>query len=202
MMNMIGFWCSIDRLTGEGLKVAWFGAVVVLIGLLVPDVKWLSWFGLAATVIGLILRHRAEHLKRLQATPRTLTELQTTQILGVLNNVPKQAMTVGFFGQDVEAEQFAGQIKKVLEQAGFKVVRLEGFMVFRLQYGLTITVFNSDSSIPTALGIQKAFQAGGFKIEYETNPNRMEPPIALNVHGKPPHSENVALGQPLSHGLK
>jgi len=198
-MKMIRFWCSIDKLTREGLKVAWFGAVVVLIGLLVPDAKWLSWIGLAATALGLILRHRAEHLKRLQATLRRLTELQTTQILHALNDVPKQAMTVGFFGQDVEAEQFAAQIKKVLDKAGFKVVRLEGFMVFRMQYGLTITAFNSDSSIPTALGIQKAFKAAGLEIKCETNPNRIDPPIALNVHSKQPHWENSALGQPLSH---
>jgi hypothetical protein len=198
---MVRFWSSIDKLTGEGLKVAWFGAGVVFFGLLVPDAKWLSWFGLAATVIGLILRHRAEHLKRLQATPRTLTELQIIQILKGLEVIPKQALTVGFFGQDIEAEQFAGQIKKVLEAAGFRVVRLEGFMVFKLHHGLTITVFNSDSSIPTALGIQKAFLAAGLKINYDTNPNRMDPPIALNVHGKLPHQGNLAVGQPLSHRL-
>lgn len=199
---MVRFWSSIDKLTGEGFKVAWFGAGVVLISLLVPDSKWLSWFGLAATVAGLILRHRAEHLKRLQAIPRTLTELQTTQVLKGLEDIPKQALTVGFFGQDVEAEQFACQIKKVLETAGFTVVRLEGFMVFKINYGLTITVFNSDSSIPTAVGIQKAFQGAGLEIKYDTNPNRMDPPIALNVHGKPPHSGNLKLGQPLSNRPK
>jgi hypothetical protein len=184
---MIRFWSSIDKLTGEGLKVAWFGAVVMLLGLLVPDAKWLSWFGLVATVSGLILRHRAEHLKLVQGIPRTLTELQTSQILNGLKDVPKQALTIGFFGQDVEAEQFAGQIKQVLEKAGFQVVRLEGFMVFKLHYGLTITAFNSDSQNLAAIGIQKVFRSVGLEIEYESNLNRMDPTISLNVHGKPPN---------------
>ena len=174
----------------------------MLLGLLVPDAKWMSWFGLVATVIGLILRHRAEHLKLLQGIPRTLTELQIAQILNGLKDVPKQALTVGFFGQDVEAEQFAGQIKQVLEKAGFPVVRLEGFMVFKLHYGLTITAFNSDSQNPAAIGIQEVFRSVGLEIEFESNLNRMDPPISLNVHGKPPNPGNPALGQSLSHRLK
>lgn len=167
-----------------------------------PVTKWFAGLGLCGTVVCLAVRHRSEHLKLLQGIPRTLTELQITQILNGLRDVPKQALTVGFFGQDVEAEQFAGQIKQVLESAGFTVVRLEGFMVFKLQYGLTITVFNSDSHKPTALGIQKVFQSVGLEMEYETNPNRMDPPISLNVHGKQPSPDNRAFGQPLSHRMK
>jgi hypothetical protein len=196
------FWSSLEKLTDEGLKLAWFGIAISCLGHVLANAQWLSWFGIGATVIALVLRHRTEHLKHLQAMPRTLTGLQTTQILNGLKDVPKQVLTVGFFGQDAEAEQFAGQIKKVLETAGFTVVRLEGFMVFKLDYGLTITVFNSDSNIPTALGIQKVFQSVGLEIKYDINSNRMNPSIALNVYGKPPNSGNSTLGQPLSHVVK
>jgi hypothetical protein len=199
---MTKFWSSLEKLTDEGLKLAWFGIAISCLGQVLANAKWLSWFGIGATVIALVLRHRTEHLKHLQAMPRTLTELQTTQILNGLKDVPKQALTVGFFGQDVEAEQFAGQIKQVLEKSGFPVVRLEGFMVFKLHYGLTITAFNSDSQNPAAIGIQKVFRSVGLEIEFESNLNRMDPPISLNVHGKPPNPGNPALGQPLSHPMK
>jgi len=136
-------------------------------------------------MVGLILRHRAEYLKKLQATPRELSPEQADKILRSLEQVPKERMTVGFFGQDPEAEQYALQIKTLLVSAGFTIVRLEGFMVFRLSHGLEVIAYKSDSNIPTATGICDAFQNAGVPIRMETNPNKMDPAISLNVHGKP-----------------
>jgi len=183
---MIRFWFSNEKLIDQGLKLAWFGVLVSFIGLIVPDMKWLSWFGLGGTVAGLILRHRAEHLKKRLAAPRTLSPEQAGKILMSLEQVPKEPMTVGFFGQDPEAEQYAIQIKTLLVSAGFTIVRLEGFMVFRLSHGLELTAYNSGSNISTATGLRDAFQNAGVPIRMETNPNKMDPAISFNVHGKPP----------------
>src|SRR5688572_9107498 len=123
---MINFWSSTDKLTDQGLKLAWFGVFVTCLGLIVSNAKWLSWFGLAGTAVGLVLRHRAEHLKKTQSAPRKLKAGEIAKILEALAHVPKQPLSVGFFGQDLEAEQYAIQIKVALESAGFHVVRLEG----------------------------------------------------------------------------
>jgi len=186
---MFRFWFSNEKLTDQGLKLAWFGVLVTCSGLIVTDLKWLSWLGLGGTVAGLILRHRAEHLKKLYSSPRILVTEQTDKILQSLQQVAKQPMTVGYFGQDLEAKQYATQIKNLLESAGFAIIRLEGFMVFSLSHGLELTVFSSCSDNSTAIGIRDAFQAAGVSIRMETNPNKMNPAISLNVHGKPPPNE-------------
>ena len=111
-----------------------------------------------------------------------------------LSRVPKQSLTVGFFGQDLEAEQYAVQIKSLLESVGFHVVRLEGFMVFKMQHGLTITAFNSDKDNATAMGIRDAFTSAGLQIKMDVNPNKLDPAIALNVHSKlPPTNEKLSI---------
>ncbi len=95
-------------------------------------------------------------------------------------------MTVGFFGQDTEAEQFAVQIKALLERAGFQVVRFEGFIVFKLEHGLGIITYNDDANSPTATGIRNAFQKAGIEIKLTSIPSHMDPAISLNVHKKSP----------------
>jgi hypothetical protein len=186
---MIKFWSSNEKLTDQGLKLAWFGVFVSFLGLIIPDMRWLSWFGLGGTIAGLILRHRAERLKKLQSAPRRLSPKQAGQILESLKHVPKLPLTVGFYGQDREAEQYAIQIKRLLESAGFHVVRQEGFIVFKLQHGLELTTFNSDSNNPAAFGIRNAFLKAGLTVRMGTNPNKMDPAISLNVHGKAPASQ-------------
>ena len=183
---MIHFWSSNDKLTDQGLKLAWFGVFVTCLGLVVPDAKWLSWFGLAGTAVGLVLRHRAEHLKKIQSAPRKLSPDEIAKISEALKGIPRQPLTVGFFGQDLEAEQYAMQIKYFLESVGFHVVRLDGFMVFKIQYGLTITAFNADGTNATAVGIRDAFISAGLQIKMEMNPNKLDPAIALNIHSKAP----------------
>jgi hypothetical protein len=186
---MIPFWSSHNKLTDQGLKIAWFGVFVSCLGLAITDVKWFSWFGPAATAVVLFLRQRAEHLKKVDAEPRKLKPNEIAKISEALTHLPKEPLSVGFFGQDLEAEQFAIQIKATLESVGFKVVRLEGFMVFKPQFGLTITTFNSESNSATAIAIADAFTNAGHQVEMEVNPNKCDPAIALNVHGKPPMSK-------------
>lgn len=185
---MIKFWFSNEKLTDQGLKLAWFGVFITCLGLVVPAAKWLSWFGLVGTVTGLIVRHRAERLRKLQAAPRKLSSEEIAKISEALKTVIKQPLTVGFFGQDLDAEQYAAQIKGVLELNGFQVVRLEGFMVFKMQHGLTITSFNSQADNATAVGIWNAFINAGIAMKIDVNPNKHDPAISLNVHSKPPPS--------------
>ena len=185
---MIHFWSSNDKLTDQGLKLAWFGVFVTCLGLVVPDTKWLSWFGLAGTAVGLVLRHRAEQLKKIQSAPRKLNKDEIAKISEALVDIPKQPLTVGFFGQDLEAEQYAIQIKGLLESVGFHVARLDGFMVFKIQHGLSITAFNADSNNATVVGIRDAFMSAGLQIRMEVNPNKLDPAISLNVHSKAPPS--------------
>jgi hypothetical protein len=59
-------------------------------------------------------------------------------------------------------------------------------MVFRLSHGLELIAYSSGSNIPAATGLRDAFQNAGIPIRMETNPNKMDPAISLNVHGKPP----------------
>lgn len=186
---MIRFWFSNEKLTEQGLKLAWFGVLVTCIGLVFTDLKWLSWFGLGGTIVGLILRHRVEHLKKIHSAPRKLTTEQTEAILQSLRNVSKQPMTVGYYGQDLEAKQYAEQIKTLLESAGFTIVRLEGFIVFSLSFGLEITVYKSCANEATGIGMRDAFQGAGIPVRLEKNSNNMTPAISLNVHGKPPLTE-------------
>jgi hypothetical protein len=193
---MFRFWFSNEKLTDQGLKLAWFGVLVTCIGLIVTDLKWLSWFGLGGTIVGLIVRHRAEHLKKLHSAPRIITSTQSDKILQSLQAVAKQPMTVGFFGQDLEARQYAVQIKNLLESAGFTIVRLEGFLVFSVSHGLELVSFNSVSDNPTAVGVRDAFQSAGILIRMETNSNKMNPAISLNVHGKPPPTEFPSAREP------
>jgi len=98
-------------------------------------------------------------------------------------------MTIGFYGQDAEAEHFANQFKQVFESVSFNVVRLEGFVPFKLSYGLIISVPSSESQNLTALGIHKALQSAGLEIKYMTIESKIDPPISLNIHGKPPSSD-------------
>ena len=183
---MSGSWSSIQTLIAQGLKVAWFGVLVTCFGLLFPHMRWLSFLGLAATAVGLVLRHRAEHLKLLQSAPRTLRPEAVGLMIEALRRVPKQPLSVGFLGQDPEAEQYAIQIKETFQAAGFRLVGLEGFVVFKSQFGLTLTVFNSDSSNPTASGIREALTGAGLQLEVDVNPNKHDPGICLNVYAKPP----------------
>ncbi len=175
-----------QRLSNEGMKLAWFGVLITTLGLLLPDQRWVSFFGIGGTVVGLILRHRSEHLKALDEAPRTLSAGQERLILATLSDVPKKPMTVGFFGQDTEAEQFAVQIKALLERAGFQVVRLEGFLVLKPEHGLGIITYNDDANNPTASGISDAFEKAGMEVTLTSIPSRMDPAISLNVHKKPP----------------
>lgn len=188
---MTRFWSSIQKLTDHGLKVAWFGVLIVSIGLIVPDAKWLSWCGLVGTVAGLILRHRIEHLKKLETAPRKLSSEQAGNILDALKQVPKQPLTVGFHGDDPEAKNFAIQIKGLLETAGFHVVRLEGFIVFELHHGLELVAYDLDVSNPTVLGIRDAFLDAGLAITINAVPSRMEPSISFYVHGKAPMPDDA-----------
>jgi hypothetical protein len=48
---MMAFWTSVDRATKEGLKVAWFGVGVAILGRFLPESGWLSWFGIGMTAI-------------------------------------------------------------------------------------------------------------------------------------------------------
>ena len=185
---MIKFWHSLQLLADEGLKLLWFGIGITTLGLCLPDLKWLSWFGLGATVVGAVLRHRTEKLKKIHVAPRKLKEEDIKIIRSELEKIPKQPIAVGFFGQDHEAQQYATQIKQLLEASGLLVVRLEGFLALRPSYGLSITVFNSDANNPCALGIKNAFDAAGIKLEFHSNPNKMDPSISLSVYGKPPQT--------------
>lgn len=181
---MTHFWGSIDKLSKEALKVAWFGVIVGFVGLKFPELKWISWFGLATTIAGLVLKHRSEYLKKLEAAPRLFSSEQTTKILNYLENVPKQPVGILFFGQDLEAKAFAAEIKKLLETAKFPVGKLSGFMVFEINYGLSITVYNSDVTNQTALGIQKAFECAGYDMRFDLNPNKRDPMVQIAVHPK------------------
>lgn len=182
---MTSFWSSIDKLSYEGFKVAWFGIFISLLGFFFPDYKWLSLFGLGGTIIGLILRHRAEFLKKIEAAPRLVTAEQKAVILSNLKNVPKQPIAIQFFGQDLEAKGFAAQIKQLLEAADFPVGNLQGFMTFEISFGLSVVIYNSDSNNLTALGIQKALASGGLDLKMEVNSNKMTPTVQISVHSKP-----------------
>ena len=113
---------------------------------------------------------------------------QKNALLDGLKRLPKQSMTVGFFGQDPEAKAYAAEFKNVFESAGFSVVRLEGFLVFDTAFGLEVIVYDSSATNnEIGIGIQKAFLSAGFEVRFLTNSNKMQPAISFNVHAKPPN---------------
>ena len=183
---MTSFWGSIDKLSVEAWKVTWFGVGVACFGLIFTEFKWISWFGLFATVVGLVLKHRSEFLKKIEAAPRMFTPEQKAKVLAGLEKVPRQPVAVLFFGQDLEAKAFAAEIKNLLETAQFSIGSLQGFIVFEVSYGLSMTIYNSDSSNPTALGIQKVFASAGLDLKTEVTANKMNPTVQISVHSKAP----------------
>jgi hypothetical protein len=182
---MISFWNSIDKLAREGLKIAWFGGAIALLGKILSDYQWIFWFGAGSTLTGLILQQRGAHLKKIDATPRMLTDEMKKSLLHGLRHIPKQPLGVYYFGQDTEAKQYAVQIKELFEAAGFRVECFSGFLVFEARFGLTVTVYNGGQGDATATRIQDAFSVAGLDVLLETNPNRMKPAIQFAVHQKP-----------------
>lgn len=142
-----------------------------------------------------MLRQRADYLKRLQAEPRRLTTEQAVVIVRHLVGVPKCPVAVGLLGDDMEAKEYACQIKSTLESAGFQTVRFEGFVAFELQRGLTVTAYNSNSNNPSALGIRNAFLAAGIEVTMSTNPNRLDPTIELG-EARPQTGSNQRISMP------
>jgi hypothetical protein len=186
---MISFWNSPDKLDREGLKIAWFGVAVVFLSLTVPNIKWLSFVGLTATVAGLILKQRATYLKKVDSSPRILSEEIEIRLSDLLKDVPKQPLTIVYFGQDLEAKQHATQIKRIFETAKFQVKNFSGCMVFEMHFGLKMTVFKKGASDSTAVAIQNAFSTVGLDVSLELNPNQMEPEIQFSVLSKPKRTD-------------
>jgi hypothetical protein len=182
---MISFWNSTDRLAREGLKIAWFGGAIMLLGKIFPDCKWLFWFGAGSTLTGLILQQRGAHLKKIDASPRMLTNEIKKDLLHALRNIPKQPLGVYYFGQDTEAKQYAVQIKEMFETAGFSVECFSGFLIFEARFGLSVAVYNGGQGDATATRIRDVFSVAGLDVLLETNPNRMKPVIQFAVHQKP-----------------
>lgn len=188
---MISFWTSVDKATKEGFKVAWFGVAVAILGRFLPESGWLSWFGIGTTAIGLVLRQRGEHLKKLEAAPRKLTQAEKENLLHGLSGVPKSPVKVHFMGHDAETKQYAAQLKQLLEEAGFRVEAFCGAIAFEPLTGLHVTVCEWDAQNPTALGIQKTFVAAGLPMEFKALFKQKEPSIEIGVHGKPPRNQSA-----------
>ena len=169
---MMAFWTSIDKTTKEGFKVAWFGVAVAILGRFLPESGWLSWFGIGTTAIGLVLRQRGEHLKKLEAAPRKLTQIEKENLVRGLSSVPKSPVKVHFMGHDAETKQYAAQLKQLLGEAGFEVEAFCGAVAFEPLTGLHVTVCEWDAQNPTALGIQKAFIAAACQWNLRPYSNR------------------------------
>jgi hypothetical protein len=188
---MMAFWTSVDRATKEGLKVAWFGVGVAILGRFLPESGWLSWFGIGTTAIGLVLRQRGEHLKKLDAAPRRITSAEKANLLRGLSGVPKSPVKVQFMGHDAETKQYAAQLKQLFEEAGFHVEASCGAIAFEPLTGLFITVCEWDAHNPTALGIQNAFVSAGMALEFKALFKQKEPSIEISVHGKPSRNQSA-----------
>jgi len=182
---MISFWTSVDKLTNEGFKLAWFGVCISLVAWFAPDARWLSLCGLGTTAIGIVLGHRRERLKKLDAEPRWLTPEQRKTLLVNLQRVPKAPAKVQYSGHDAEAKAFAAQIKEVFVEAGLLVEQFCGAIVFDPCDGMSIILCEWDTNNQTAFGIQNAWKLAGVNIEIKNLMKDKVSSIEFAVFKKP-----------------
>lgn len=105
---------------------------------------------------------RATAALQARQAPRSLTEAQRTDLLGLLVASPKGKVIIQSNWTDPEARHFAEQIKSLLRDAGFELVPVTLQVLALLEHGQFIFLKDKTAPPPHALHIQQALMKAGF----------------------------------------
>lgn len=123
------------------------------------------------------------HAELQKHAPRRLTTEQRQKLLSAIRHVsrPDGVFLISTISTDVEASEFASQIKSVLDEAGWRTRLEQGIYDRQPEYGTTVEIQDPAVNPPYAASLHRALLAAGIPAEFILNRNQNPGAVRLFV---------------------
>jgi len=119
-----------------------------------------------------------------QVKPRRLTSTQRAKLVSQLSHGEKGEIRIAFLNGNVESQDFALDIARVLKDSGWTVNALDSRNVIG-QFPLGLRLIMHDEFIPRTATLRSAFQSIGLAVEAKSRPILAFDAVELFVGEKP-----------------